>query len=331
MPTPQEPGSKPLLTSNTGSHNTRYYLRKVRPLARQLFIKGLPGPLNAQQQLVVSGVPRSGTSWLAKTLSLCKGVDYYFEPDEALGPDYYDKYLTSDTEDERLLHHIKKSLKGHEVNEYAIAEKGLREIITRPFARAVLLKWVRMTLALDYFGAHFPSIPVIQLVRHPAPQFLSWQQRGWDPAHVLGGLIKQPKLMTGPLSKHAKRMTEANGFWESAATLWGAITTIQLASHRESWILKEHEWYCEDSTSRLRWLAESMGLEWTQQAEEFLSPHRSKTSGPGYGRRRDPTEEISKWKANISQKELTILQRTTDKFQLPFYPDMDPHSHWDGS
>ncbi|RRJ85070.1 sulfotransferase [Aestuariirhabdus litorea] len=184
------------------------YYQKLRPSARQLLVGSLPAPLNPKQRVVVSGVPRSGSSWLGKTLSLCKGVDYYFEPDEALGPGYYDKYLAAGDHDERLLSHIRRSLKGQVVNEYAIAEKGLREIMYRSLADVVLLKWVRMSLALDFFAAHYPDIQVVQLVRHPAPQFLSWRERGWDPAHVLRGLCRQQPLINGPLRQATCRADE---------------------------------------------------------------------------------------------------------------------------
>ncbi|WP_426417961.1 hypothetical protein [Aestuariirhabdus sp. LZHN29] len=278
----------------------------------------------------MSGVPRSGTSWLAKTLSLCKGVDYYFEPDEALGPDYYDKYLAAGDRDDQLLNHLQRSLGGRVVNEYAIAEKGLREIIGRPFADVVLVKWVRMSLALEFFGVNFPDVPVVQLVRHPVPQFLSWRQRGWDPQYVLQGICKQEVLINGPLRMHAKQMKAQHDFWGSAATLWGVMTTMQLRAHRPQWILKEHEWYCTDPIPRMRWLIETLGLSWTERAEEFLSPNRSKASGPGYGGRRDPAHELSKWRSQITQQELHVIASALEPFELPFYPNLNPETHWEG-
>ena len=62
--------------------------RHIRPFARQILAKCMPGPVRAKRRIAVVGMPRSGTSWLAKALSLCDGVSYYFEPDQRLGFEY---------------------------------------------------------------------------------------------------------------------------------------------------------------------------------------------------------------------------------------------------
>ena len=298
----------------------------LRKAARQTLAKIYPGPRIANNHIAVSGLPRSGTSWVAKALSLARGVSYYFEPDHILGPSYMHTYVPHDEFRNDFYAHIQGSLRGEVTDEYTLAEQGLREILLRPFARTVLIKWVWLTLSLNWIAEHFPKLTIVQIIRHPVPQFLSWRQRGWDPGSSLNLLLNQPALMNGPLKPYASVMQKASTFWEKTGAFWGAVSFMQLQAHRSGWFLLEHEWFCLDANTRFRWLVEKLGLQWNKEIEEFLSPERKVISGPGYGKKRDPQSEVHKWKSQVSQKELDELMETIAHFDLPFYRNLDPEA-----
>lgn len=304
------------------------YESMLRPILRQLFVRICPGPIRARRHIAVVGLPRSGSSWLAKAISLARGVSYYFEPDQRLGESYRYKYVPVDEQDGRLESHIKMAFRGRFVDEYTIAEQGAREILSHCRSHTVLIKCVFQTLSLEWISKLFPELTVVQIIRHPVPQFLSWQQCGWDAKYNLKILLNQPKLMEGPLKPYDSVMREAETFWEKAGAFWGAIAYMQLRSHRPNWFLLEHEWYCIDAQQRIRWLVEQLGLTWNEAIAEFLSPDRRIISGPGYGERRDPKNEIHKWEKSISASELETLQNTLKYFKLPFYPGLNPEGFW---
>jgi hypothetical protein len=274
------------------------------------------------------GLPRSGTSWLARAISLSPRVSYYFEPDKRLGSEYMYRFLPAAATDPMLSAFINKSFHGRVHDEYTIAEQGLSEILSHPFSRTVLVKLVRLPLALDWLAAQFPDMRVLQIVRHPAPQFLSWRYRKWNPGRALQMLLGQRDLINGPLSPYKDTMRYAGTFWEQAGAFWGAVATLQLHSHREGWYLFEHEWYCGNAVARIGWQIEQLGLSWSPEIEKFITGGAKRSSGPGYGKHRDPVTEIHKWEGKLSAAELRELETTLKIFNLPFYPGLDPEHTW---
>lgn len=305
-----------------------FYLNNIRPALRQAIATTLPGPRWATQRIAVSGLPRSGTSWIAKAMSLAPGVTYYFEPDSVLSGDYWNIYLGADANSPAIERHLNDAFSGRVHTEYVIAEQGFREILTAWQADTVLVKWVKLVLCLDWFAEHFPQVKVVQTIRHPVPLALSWRPRGWNPAHHLNLMLAQPTLIEGPLKPYANIMREAGTFWEQTGAFWGAISLLQLRQHRPGWILREHEWYCMDPVNRIRELIDQVGLQWTDEVSRFITGEGRAQTGPGYGANRDPKTEVHKWEKKVTRAELDELEAVVRQFNLPFYRGLDPEAFW---
>lgn len=304
------------------------YLESIRPVVRNMLARLIPAPRFARRHLAVSGLPRSGSSWLAKALSLAPRVSYYFEPDHVLDNDYWYKYLPRHANDTMLHQHVHAALGGKIYHEYVIAEQGFQAMATHVFSDTVLVKWVRLVLAADWVSANFPGLRVIQTVRHPVPLALSWRARNWDPGYSLQRLLSQESLMQGPLQPFVDIMRDAGSFWEQAGAFWASITYLQWHFHRPGWVLKEHEWYCMHAEERIGWLAGEMGLGINDNMLAFINRRFSSSSGPGYGAARNPKKEIHKWETKISAQELSELEQVINRFSLPFYPGMNPEAFW---
>lgn len=310
----------------------KLYSDTQRVILRKFMARAWPGPVLAKRRVAVVGLPRSGTSWLAKAISLSNGVSYYFEPDYCLDKQYIFKYLAAEEVDNVLHRHVSFALKGRILHQYVIGEQGFREILFHPFSDTVLVKFVHLPLCLDWMALNFPDLKVVQIVRHPVPLFLSWKQRSWDPANSLGRLLSQEKLVEGPLVQYANIMRNAKTYWEKAGAFWGAVVRMQYDQHRDGWYLYEHEWFCQDSVSRIRWLIESLGLKWNERILDFLTgkDRGQGVAGPGYGKWRDPKDEINKWKSKVTDDDLKELQSTLECFDLPFYAGLQSDVHWKG-
>ena len=300
-----------------------------RRVVRGLVARSLPGPIRPRQRIAVSGLPRSGTSWLGRALSLARSVSYYFEPDRPLPEGYRYRYLPAAEEDTYLERQVDRMLRGRVCDDWQVAEKSLGDLLLTPVRRTLLVKWVWLSLALDWVASRVTDLVVVQIIRHPVPQFLSWQQRGWTPARPLAYLLEQPALLEGPLRPYAAVLRRARSPWEQAGAFWGAVTRLQLDAHRPGWILREHEWFCTDPEARFRQVAESLDLGWTDALGEFLLPTRSRVEGPGYGARRNPRDEIHKWRGRVGAADLRELQDVVQEFHLPFYPELAPDRFWD--
>lgn len=298
------------------------YPEHVRPVLRQLLVSALPGPINAQRRIAVVGLPRSGTSWLAKAIALADRVQYYFEPDRVYQRSYLYPYPTAATDNSELLAHCNTTFKGGIHNSYTIAEQDFSNIIGAYRAQTVLVKWVRFCLCLEWLAETFPDLMIVQTVRNPVPLFLSWRARDWTPDHSLNQLLALEPLMNGPLQPFSGVMRGAETYWQKAGAFWAANTYMQQRYNQPGWILKEHEWYCEDSVGRIKWLVEELGLNWNADIENFLSMKRKNKTGPGYGKIRDPKTELTKWHGKISETEMAELRGVVEQFELPFYTDL---------
>ena len=299
------------------------YESHVRPLLRRQLFHWLPGPSRAHRFVAVAGLPRSGTSWLGKALSLADNVFYYFEPDQCLAAEHRYRYVSPEAEHAELVNNIDAALKGQLYSEYITTEMGLSDIVAQSSAETVLLKWVWLSFSLDFIAAHYPDIKVVQIIRHPIPQFMSWQQRDWDPGYALKQVLAQPLLMEGLLQPHAAMMHDARSYWEKAVAFWVATLILQQhahANHRDKgWVLQPHEWFCEMPEQRIGDLISQLGLQWNAQVAKFLAPDRPGKSGAGYGQPRDPRQEINKWKSNVSATEQSEVNALLERYDVPFY------------
>lgn len=305
------------------------YTDHVRPVLRRHLFSLVPGPNHATRHVAVAGLPRSGTSWLAKILALSSGVFYYFEPDQCLGSDLRYKYVPRGQSDSEIRTNISSSLRGELYSDYITAELGLKHILGKRRAETVLLKWVWLSFALDYVADEFPQMKVVQIVRHPIPQFLSWRERDWDPAYSLKLVTRQPALMDGPLRGYADRIlaAAAGSYWEGAVAFWAAAVLMQqraqTSNESRGWVLRTHEWFCEFPEQRMRWLIEHLGMAWNDDIARFLDPGIERASGPGYGKARNPRQEIDKWKGVVPLDEQREVEALIRGYGIDLYSGTD--------
>jgi len=295
------------------------YEQHIRAHGRQLLIRSLP-KCYKKRNIAIVGLPRSGTSWLAKAVSLTEKTAYYFEPDQEYDKKCLYPYVHENQKNSSLKQHILKTFNGDIVNEYVIAEQGIKEILASMVAKNLLVKWVRFSFCLEWIKATFPDLVFVQIIRHPVPLFLSWASasRDWDPSYALTTILTQESLMEGPLKNYQYLMTSAKTPWEKAGAFWGASTYMQYHAQEDKRLFQTHEWYCENPNERIRWLINELNLIENSSLQSFLSENRRK-NGPGYGQSRSSEGEIKKWYGKIDTREYRDLMGVINQFDFPFY------------
>ena len=195
--------------------------------------------------VIVAGLPRSGTSWLAKSLSFARDFTYYREPDNvdmvAEAEDRFRTlYLTGDHDDPAYRRLMTRALTGRLATRFTMREdpgplitalgggRGLRVAQRFPFLyfrkRHVLVKLVNSNLNLAWFTANFPHARQLFVVRHPCGQFESWRRLGWEPDPR--ALLENRRLVEDHLAPFADLIARADGFWERAGALWAATVHV---------------------------------------------------------------------------------------------------------
>lgn len=135
---------------------------------------------------IISGFPRSGTTWIAEILSSVDGCGLLFEPlNTATVPSArragygWDNFRTADEnwpEGERFMRRV---LDGRVLNNWTASRL--------PLARAArvnrwIVKFVRANPLLGWIANRFPGPPPLLVMRHPCAVYSSWTYRGWPVA-----------------------------------------------------------------------------------------------------------------------------------------------------
>ena len=240
--------------------------------------------------VIVSGFPRSGTSWLAKGLSFAPGFTYYREPDNyGIVPGAEERfthlYLTAEHDDPAYRRLMTRAAAGEVATARTLRQnpgpllkylggpgRALGERFPVLFLRKrhVLLKLVYANLNLDWISANLPHARQVCVLRHPCGQFDSWKRLGWEPRP--GRLLENPRLVADHLAPFADLIGSASRYWERAGALWAATVYVL---HRQTpplsgRLVVSYEWLCGDPVARFEQLYRSLDLTWTPAAERFI-------------------------------------------------------------
>jgi hypothetical protein len=298
--------------------------------------------------LIVAGLPRSGTSWLAKGLSFAEGYTYYREPDnhdhvpgarESFASLYLPADAGPDLEDGGYRAHMERAITGRVATAFVMSQDPgplfrrlgrrwwrLGEKLPALWLRQprCLVKLVHSNLALDWLATRFPQARQVYILRHPYGQFASWRRLGWSPRPEK--LLESPGLVRDHLAPHLERIRAASSFWERSGAWWGAVNSVvhRQSSKRPERLVVQFEWLCQDPPAHFRALYQQLGLDWNPGVERFLARSNRGGDERPYSLRRDASRETTKWQEELTEKEALECRQAAEPFDLPYYPDFEP-------
>lgn len=257
--------------------------------------------------LLVTGLPRSGTSWVGKMLQLSGQAVYVNEP---MNPhhrpgrspgvldakvDYAYQYICPENEAPwlrafrdtvRLRYHVTAELRtnravsdlarmGRTVAAFSRGRvKHLRALVDDPYA----------VLSSRWFAERLGARTVV-LVREPVSWVASWERLGWT--HYFHNLLEQPLLMRDYLDRFADELRAAIGSADSLAKnalLWKVTYATIAQMHRESGLLHlvRYEDLASDPVEGFRQLYDVCGLDYTDDvARKIAAATTARTESGG--------------------------------------------------
>ncbi|KRF04710.1 hypothetical protein ASG88_21110 [Nocardioides sp. Soil777] len=268
--------------------------------------------------LLVTGVPRSGTTWVARLLATTGSTSLAGrEPMNPRGRQFALAgtvhewtRLTQESAHQRRI--LKRAYAGWDPRVYsrygrrqwAAPLPGSRMIVKDPFALLSLPMLARVT------GA----VPLV-VHRHPAAVLASYRRMGWSPdleeVRVIVDAVRRshPALPvsavpTGPLGE-AEAMAV---FWRGLHELFlldaGALTSLVVISHDR---LVGNEVLC-------RALVDRLNLRWTGETDAELRHEESLSTSPRQGLHdfnRSPQEVAEGWRRRVTQAEVDEMEQLT--------------------
>jgi hypothetical protein len=308
----------------------------------------------APRSVLLAGLPRSGTTWISRSLSLCEGVTLVHEPDNErrtttamaakaeLGR--YPLLANGDVAaGYRLL--FESALRGEAPS--GARRRAWADRVARPVDRAEvdrviagrgnwpwrlalarrltavprpaadrsgvrLVKSVNCALAVEWLAETVRPDAIAVNLRHPANVIGSWQELGynlrnfpWEDERLWERHGPAPELRPASLTRAT--------FMERAAWQFALLANALLAAaERTGCLVIDHESVLEDPAQELAGVAKQLGLEWTDQADEWV--RETNRPGEGYQLNRDLDEQRGRWRDRLAPHDMATIEAVLGRF-----------------
>lgn len=308
----------------------------------------------AQPPILVTGVHRSGTTWVGRMLSVGGEAAYISEPlnvwhrPAVLAADVPHWYLYICAENENNYLPAFRQLLDYQYHwgKELLSLRSLHDLgrMGRDGSAFLLGKWLhRRPLLKDPFAAFSIrwfmerlGCQVVVTVRHPAAFASSLKRLNWP--FDMRDLLAQPLLLRDWLAPYEEQMlaclANPQDILQQAAVLWAMV-------YRMVWKLKEggapilltrHEDLSLDPLGEFQKIYQALGLRFNEKAQQRIA-ESSSTDNPKelnleqrHAVRLDSRANLRNWRKRLSEAEIEQIKALTWEAAACYYP---PES-WEG-
>jgi hypothetical protein len=304
--------------------------------------------------ILVSGAPRSGTTWVGRMLALSPALHYVhepFNPDVRRTAKFICKahfrlrniYITEENE-RRYYRPVKDMLAGkcsflHGVGQ-ARSYRELRHFIglwqeCRQHRRQGSLPLIKDPTALMSAGwlARRFDINVIVMIRHPAAFVNSMKNRNW-PFYPSRWALPQALLMRDYLHPFEKQMIELeqeqHDIIDQTALLWKVLhhVILEYQMKNNDWMFLRHEDIAMNPIGSFHSLYDRLGLLFSDDIRQAIYDS-SEESNPAEdidhknSVRRNSLATVSNWKRTLTSSEISRIRMQVEEVSSHFYRDSE--------
>ncbi len=302
--------------------------------------------------VLIAGVPRSGTTWIGRTLGHTARATYVNEPDGFRDPFAFRTMLThgenpvldpgehapdlerlwagalaggraAGTPRDRLARMLYERTplderraaraQNHARGRLRIVKHLAAPRVADAGAAHVIVKSVQCALELEWIADRFrPRVLVVE--RNPFNVLASWAELDY---------VRSPRelsVMTTYAREHWDLEPPGPGASHLAiqAFSFGVQTSAlrDAVARNSEWVQTQHEVLCVDSAARFRTLAGELGLEWGEAAERFLD--ESDQDGTPYRTLRRTEEQPDRWRERLDPEQIATIRETLAGFPHAF-------------
>ncbi len=283
--------------------------------------------------LLISGIHRSGSTWLANMLTVSKDTMLIDEPFNIgdcsfkLGglPKGFYTYIPDINEENARIqfqmvinNRTKRVFSKRKKEHWFPFMRTGRQIIKDPIA-ALSTEWLYKNFELD----------ILILVRHPAAYVSSLIRMGWE--FPFNHLMRQQALMEIELSPLKNEiMNVSTDFIDRAALSWKCIYFV-LSNYidRNNWVYKRHEDLAQNPVKEIKRIYTDFELEWNGNVKETIERFTGKSNpvkvedGRTHLLKRDSKKLIHKWKGDLSIEQIYRIKEITSPVWQNFYDESD--------
>ena len=314
-----------------------------------------------RRPILVTGAPRSGSTWVGNVLALDRTSGYIHEPFNRrcsrgifrTGFPHSFVYLTPETEGPYIealrdtmawRYSPRSELRAIGVRRWPRPRKALGRLV-RDYAyfetmrlrgARVILKDPIAVFSADWIARRFDA-RVVAVIRHPAGFVASLRAAGWHRVHF-DVFLNQPQLMRDRLAPFADEIEAAfrtrPDAIDAGTLLWRIIHhhIARLQDEHPDWVFVRHEDLARDPEAAFPDLFARLGLEFTEKVRANLDRFTSE-SGGGLGRlslygnrrktMRSSHDRMHAFRKRLTAEEIARIKRGAAPLWQRFYDDAD--------
>jgi hypothetical protein len=301
--------------------------------------------------ILVTGLNRSGTTWVGRTLARARDVGLIYEPFNpghrrgilrAPTPHWF-TYVEDDAPSD-LAADLRRTL----AFRYSYAAELRRLRSARDAGRMArdatvfathrlrrdrpLVKDPIAVLAAPWLAREF-GMQVVVMVRHPAAYASSLRRLRWT--HDFSHFLDQPGLvdalvpeLRADIEEFARRPPDVV---DQAALLWNVIYTVvdRYRAEHPDWLFLRHEDLSADPGRGFRLVFARLGLTYSPGVARFVAETTSASNpaeageGVVHALRRDSAASVWTWHDRLTTDEIARVRARTGRTAAAFYADAD--------
>lgn len=287
--------------------------------------------------IFITGIPRSGTTWVGRTFASVFGTKLIHEPfNFQVYPDrkeYWLKYLPAGSDNPRFLSILRAAIEkqAQRNRRQGYRSRLFTSIYNRlslfsPFLKPLqnsgdfVIKDVHAYFALEYIWEELqPSILVV--IRHPCAVANSWAKLGYNKSRLgLDISLMQEKLMEDHLASFREHIKRNDDYFFRVGVFWGLSYFVmnRFAKKYKNWQWVTHESLCDRPVMRFEQLFNRFQLSMNDCTRDFLENNNRPTNeneGP-YSVARVSTQEPEKWRTTLTSKQIDSVIMGVEPFGI---------------
>jgi hypothetical protein len=299
-----------------------------------------------RRPILLTGMPRSGTTWVARILTASGEVGHVNEPfNLAVSPgtlrvpaDHWYAYVTAQNEDRylpaltRLLEFeyplVRELRRCRSRTDVLHTLKWWRDFV-RSRGRRPLVKEPHAIFSSEWFAERLGS-DVVVMIREPLAVVSSWKRLEWS--FDFTNLLEQPALMRDWLAPFEAEMTAAlspdRDLVDRVALLWRVIHSVAADERFPAVRLIRHEDLSRDPVHGYAQLYEALDLTFTDTVAKVVEASSS-SKNPGetsverpHETRIDSRANLQNWRHRLSEDEIARIRAVTEETAALYYPEL---------
>ncbi len=307
--------------------------------------------LSRRRPILVTGLPRSGTTWIGRMLATSRQTQYVFEPFTAsrhktlsLRPHTLQgmfPYVPAGTHNAQVFEFVASNLglsrdyraelgaiaSMRDVPRFLLRElryqsgrwRQLRPIQKDPHA-ILSAPWLAETFQMD----------VVITLRHPAATVASLLRKTWR--YQLRSLLRHAHLTSGPLRPFAEQLDafrpRDDNQLDEAILLWNCLMAVLLDYRRQfpGWTFVRHEDLARDPVPGFEQLYAAVGLNYTAEVREQIAANSTagNPTSSAHGQvKRDSLAASEAWRSSLPAATIERIRHETARLADQLYAEPD--------